>query len=106
MAADFTGDGKVDVIWRDRQSGDVAAWLMNGGMVAQTAVVSLRVPLAWQVVRVDDVNGDGQADLIWRHTQTGTLGVWFMQGFTVLHATDVLVPDGTPQVTGPEWQVQ
>ena len=104
--ADLDGDGKVDVIWRDRQSGDVAAWLMNGGMVARTAVVSLRVPLAWQVVRVDDVNGDGQADLIWRHTQTGTLGVWFMQGFTVLHATDVLVPDGTPQVTGPEWQVQ
>ena len=28
--ADVDGDGKADLIWRNSQSGDVAAWFMSG----------------------------------------------------------------------------
>src|SRR5262249_16750819 len=30
---DLDGDGKADLVWRNRQTGDVLAWLMNGADV-------------------------------------------------------------------------
>ena len=102
---DLNGDGKVDVVWRHAQTGDVAGWLMSGSTVAQSAVISPGVPATSQIVRVDDVNGDGQADLVWRQMQTGHIGVWFMEGFGILHAADVHDIDGRQPLTL-GWQVQ
>lgn len=49
---DLDGDGKADLVWRQVQSGDVAAWLMNGVQVKQGPVIAPGVPLAWQIVGV------------------------------------------------------
>jgi len=37
---DLDGDGKVDLIWRQIQTGDVATWLMNGVTVKQAPIVN------------------------------------------------------------------
>ena len=61
---DFNGDGKSDILWRNT-SGTVAAWLMNGGAVAQSAALAT-LPANFSVVGQHDFNGDGKADILWR----------------------------------------
>ncbi len=36
QVGDADGDGKADLIWHNRSSGQVAVWLMNGLMVTAT----------------------------------------------------------------------
>jgi hypothetical protein len=83
---DLDGDGRMDLVWRETQTGDVAAWLMNGLAVKQESLVSFGpfgVPLAWQIGGIGDVNGDGRADLIWFDAQAGEVAVSLMSGTTV-----------------------
>jgi FG-GAP-like repeat len=92
---DLDGDGRMDLVWRQTQTGDVAAWLMNGSAVKQASLVSygpFGVPLAWQIGGIGDVNGDGKADLIWLDAQTGEVAVSLMNGTTV--SQTLLVPLG------------
>jgi hypothetical protein len=102
---DVDGDGRADLVWRNTQTGDVAAWLMNGATVAQSLVVSSGVPLIWQIVRVADVNGDGKADLVWHNTSPqsippGAVAVWLMNGGGVTQAP--VLADQTPfSLAGP-----
>jgi hypothetical protein len=77
---DFDADGKSDVAWHDA-SGDVAAWLMNGARLKQSAGVGA-APTTWSIVGQRDFNSDGKADLLWRDT-SGNVGIWFLNGAQV-----------------------
>ena len=83
---DLDGDGKADLVWRQTQTGDVAAWLMDGVTVRQGPVVSQGVPLVWQIAGLGDLDADGKVDLVWRQTQTGDVATWLMNGVTVKNA--------------------
>jgi len=87
------------LIWHDDQTGDVAVWLMDGASVAQIPVVSVGIPLRWQIVGVGDVDGDGKADLVWRDSQTGDVAVWLLNGGTVKQSS--VVSAGVPLT----WQI-
>jgi len=87
VPGDLNGDGDADLVWRDRLTGDVAVWLLNGAMITQEPLVAPDVPLAWQIAGVGDFNGDGNADLIWRQTQTGDVAAWLMNGAEVMQST-------------------
>jgi membrane-bound lytic murein transglycosylase B len=39
-AADMDGDGKADIQWRNRVTGDIAVWFMNGTAVKSSALVN------------------------------------------------------------------
>jgi PKD repeat protein len=89
---DFNGDGKADIIWRDRNSGETFVWMMNG----QNAVVGSGqlafVPPPWQIVGVGDFNGDGKSDLLWRNMITGDNSIWLMNGVGVLPGSGLTTP--------------
>ncbi len=91
---DFNGDGKSDLLWRETQSGAVAAWFLNGATVTQAPIVAPGVPVTWQIVGVGDLNRDGTADLVWRHSQSGDVAVWLMTGAVVIEAP--VVAPGLP----------
>ena len=97
---DLDGDGRADILWRNTQSGDVAAWLMNGTTVVRSALVASGVPLFWQIAKVFDISGDGKADLLWRNTQSGATAEWVMDGVAVTQGP--LIDAGPPLV----WQTQ
>jgi hypothetical protein len=94
--ADFDGDGKDDILWR-QDTGTVAEWLLNG-----TSISSVGGPGAatndWRIAGVGDFNGDGKADLLWRQVPSGTVAVWLLDGTTFLGS-------GVPGTLGPEWTI-
>ena len=50
-AADFDGDGKSDVLWRNTATGDVAIWYMDGMTIrASSGFVTSLTDLNWTAV--------------------------------------------------------
>ena len=83
---DFNGDGKSDILWRNT-SNTVAVWLMNGGAVAQAAVLGT-VPSSYSIIGQHDFDGDGKADVLWRDA-SGNISMWLMNGAAVSSAAAV-----------------
>jgi FG-GAP-like repeat len=79
---DLDGDGRDDIVWRNKLDGSVYVWLMNGGTIIGQATAGT-VGLEWVITDVKDMNGDGRADIIFRRTSDGTVFIWFMNGTTL-----------------------
>ena len=60
-AADFDGNGKADILWRNT-SGSNAVWPDGVGPGFALAAVDG----SWRVAGLGDVTGDGRADILWR----------------------------------------
>jgi G8 domain/FG-GAP-like repeat len=89
--ADFNGDGKADLLWRNT-NGAVTIWTMNG--ITRTAAAGVLGPDAnWRVAQTLDLNGDNKADLVWR-ANDGSITTWLMNG-TTIGATAGIVGAGT-----------
>ncbi|WP_308516414.1 M10 family metallopeptidase C-terminal domain-containing protein [Sphingomonas flavescens] len=74
--ADFNGDGRSDILWRN-DNGLLSDWLgtSTGGFVQGTGT---GVPLDWKVAGTGDFNGDGRDDIVWRN-DNGQMNVWLGQ---------------------------
>ncbi len=78
--ADFQGDGKSDILWRNSSTGQDAIWLMNGtSSTAQLFITPVADP-SWQMVGTGDFDGDGNSDILWRNRTTGLNAIWLMNG--------------------------
>jgi hypothetical protein len=74
--ADFTGDGKVDLLWRNAQ-GITVLWKVNGTVVDLAASqVLLTVAPSFSLRGVGDFNGDGIKDVVWRDQAANTTRFW------------------------------
>ncbi|KGQ20785.1 hypothetical protein LF41_1325 [Lysobacter dokdonensis DS-58] len=72
--ADFNGDARADIAWRNSSSGANAIW-RSGNAATQQAVAS--VPnTTWHVVGIGDFDGDGMNDLLWRNSSSGANSIW------------------------------
>ncbi|MCL4849949.1 MAG: VCBS repeat-containing protein [Bryobacteraceae bacterium] len=105
--ADFDADGRPDLVWRHKTTGQVAVWLMGGSQGTQLAsVVWLHAAgdPAWEISGVADFDANGTPDVIWSHKTTGQVAVWLMGGPQGAQRLDVvwLHPTGDPTwgVTG------
>lgn len=79
--ADFSGDGKSDLLWYNAQTGEGSVWVMNGAKYSPTETSTLpKVPIGWIVESVADFNGDSKADIFWRNPLTGEASLWVMDG--------------------------
>ena len=91
---DFTGDGRVDVLYRNATTGQTYLDVMNGAAIDWSAsgFTSAQVTdTRWSVAAVADFDGDGRTDVLWRYANSadaadplnGTLYEWSMNGTTV-----------------------
>jgi hypothetical protein len=74
--ADFSGDGKADILWRNDANGNTTLWEMNGTSLQQDYVLPTINDLNWSVVDVVDFTGDGKADIVWRNDANGNTTLW------------------------------
>jgi chitodextrinase len=80
--ADFDGDGKADILWRNGATGENLLWLMNGAAIASAVSVNAMPDLNWRLAGTADFDGDGKADILWRNQTTGENALWLMNGAT------------------------
>jgi uncharacterized repeat protein (TIGR03803 family) len=97
--ADFDGDGKADILWRNSVTGDNAIWLMNGANFNVAEAIFSIPDLNWKVAGTGDFDGDGKADIFWRNTSTGENGIWLMNGFSIARYASIY------QIADQNWQV-
>ena len=79
---DFNGDGKIDILWRDTNSGVLSIWFTNGAQVTSGAAVGA-LSSNWSVAQIGDYNGDGKSDILLLDS-SGDVAVWEMNGATVI----------------------
>lgn len=81
--ADFNGDGRPDLVFQDRATGELSIWLMGGtsGTMRVRAVPVDRVQHPrWTLVAARDFDRDGRPDLVFHDAATGEVAIWRMGG--------------------------
>ena len=74
-AADFTGDGYSDVLWKRNDTGAHVLWVLNAdGTTKSTSVLSADANLS--LAATGDYDGDGRDDVVWRNKATGEHLLW------------------------------
>lgn len=49
ISGDFNADGKADILWRNRATGQNVVWLMNGTALTNTVSLVTVSDLSWRV---------------------------------------------------------
>jgi autotransporter-associated beta strand protein len=82
-AGDFNGDGIMDLLWWDPDSGQLKIWLMNGGEVQSVSAPGDGLGISqWLLVNTGDFNADGICDMLWWDPETGEAAIWYMTAQT------------------------
>jgi hypothetical protein len=101
-AADFDGDGKDDILWRNDSTGQVYMQLMNGTMIVGGGLFYTEPNLAWQIVALGDYNGDGKSDILWRNDATGVVYEMQMNGVAIANQAAIYTEPNTMwKILGP-----
>ena len=99
--ADFDGDGKADILWRNAASGENYLYFMDGATIKPgEGYIRTVADQNWQVAGVGDFNADGRADILWRNSATGENYLYPMNGLAILPAEGYL-----RTVAGTQWQI-
>jgi hypothetical protein len=86
LTADFNHDANDDVLWYNRTTGQVSAWLLKGAKITGTQELAWPCDIAsgcaqaWRIVDAADVNSDGKTDLTWHNSSTGEVSSWLLDG--------------------------
>jgi hypothetical protein len=88
-SGDYNRDGRADILWHHRTSGELVVWYMNGATLLGGTFTSpsALADVNWQAVGAGDFNLDTRTDILWRHSVSGEIVVWYMNGTTLLGGT-------------------
>jgi hypothetical protein len=106
---DFSGDGRMDLVWQDDAQGYLALWTMSGTdwwrPESSDLLAPTRVPdTNWKIVGSGDFNADGKPDIVWQEQTQGWVGIWLMDGRTLIQSV-TLSPQAFERVSDTNWKV-
>jgi hypothetical protein len=82
---DISGDGNADLLWYNKNTGGMSAWLISGSAVTQSVSLGALSPdEGWSPAGLDDFNGDGRIDLLWYNAFTSATETWLLSGSGIL----------------------
>ena len=94
-SADLDGDGISDMLWRNKNTGELHVWKMNQDMTINNANISLPTVApntGWFPVSLGYFDDDNIADIYWRNGNTGQNHIWKMNSnFTVANYGNVIM---------------
>ena len=94
-------DSGIDILWRNKVTGDNAIWFMDGANLRATASIQELPDLGWKVGGTGDFNNDGHTDIVWRHATTGVNYVWHMEGANLVTTAQLQSEsDGNWEIVG------
>lgn len=107
--ADYTGDGNLDIIWRNTLTGANVFWQMNDLTYVSASNLPTIADQNWYVagmadqplIKKDDFDANAFADVVWRNTSTGENSLWLMTAANALGGAATL-----PAVAGSNWRIQ
>ncbi len=96
---DFNADGRADLVWRNRTTGQIIVWNMAGSAyLAYSTIATPRgsqVDTNWTIGAIADFNLDERPDLVWQNRITGATEMWLNNGngtvtpYALLPAPDI-----------------
>ena len=82
--ADFNGDGKTDILWRNSGTGENYLYPMDGLAILGTeGYLRTVADQNWKVQATGDYDGSGKADIFWRNGATGETYFYLMDGVAI-----------------------
>ena len=97
---DLNGDGKGDILLRNRGTGQNIGWQMNGTTVGVSAFLPTIADTNWEIKGVGDFNADFKGDVIWRNRSTGQNIIWLMNGL------GVSISAFAPTIADTNWEIR
>jgi hypothetical protein len=91
---DLDHNASTDLVWRNRNSGNLAFWYMTGLVHSSGATLAGEEELAWEVAGAGDFDLDGWVDLLWRHAESGELQIWRMRNQEILERLPIVKAPG------------
>ena len=85
LRRDFNGDQNADLVWRNRDTGQLSAWLTDGNLgIIGASNSTANAEAAWNAVGIVDVNVNGRPDILWHNPKSGHVAMWLMERMTFL----------------------
>jgi hypothetical protein len=110
-SGDFNGDRKADILWHNRDTNHIQAWMLDGVRIVGRAEVDDErgqravVGLPWSIVAADDFNSDGNVDILWHNRDTNHIQAWFLNGVKIVGRAEVDDERGQPAAVGLPWRI-
>ncbi|WP_287128103.1 VCBS repeat-containing protein, partial [Candidatus Cyanaurora vandensis] len=95
---DFSGEGSVDLLLRNYQTGENVLWLLNGPVYQASALLPTTLDFNWEPGGTGDFTGDGRPEILWRNYSTGENAAWVV--------TDLAYQESLPlPALAPAWRM-